>query len=280
VTDTPDLTYGVRRPEWVRKETSEALADGSANNFWGEALPWARQAKAVVPSMFVSVILAQWAEETGYGGYDWSVAHNPGNVGSFDGQPLNAFPNLTVGVKAYEQCLTNGYYTNVLHATTWQAQCYALGNSPWASAHYEAAGPPPGEDLIKIVNNFNLTQYDGASPVPTPTPTPPPTPAPTQTQETNMFTTDPETGGTWSTNANGALFAEFGAPFVAGLNQHPEYHAGSAESGNLNPCVGIAACKDSTGQWGVVFFTCIFGQPAPDGSDYHTYRFARNGQPD
>lgn len=107
------------------------------------------------------------------------------------------------------------------------------------------------------------------------------TPPAPQTQGADMAyqCTDPTTGGTWSTDANGALYAEFGAPFVEGLNQHPEYHAGSAESGGANPCVGIAACKDGTGAWGIVYFTNN-GQKAPDGSPYHTYRFARSGQPD
>ncbi len=144
--------------------------------FWPEALPWAQQVHSRLPVMFVSVVLAQWASETGYGGYDWSVAHNPGNVGSFDGRPVNTFPNLQTGVDAYIQTLQNGYYRAVLAATTWSSQCYALGNSPWASGHYEAAGPPPGEDLIKIVNANNLTQYDGSQPTPTPTPKPPPAP--------------------------------------------------------------------------------------------------------
>lgn len=114
---------------------------------------------------------------------------------------------------------------------------------------------------------------------PTPNPTPPAVPS---VGGNTMFTTDPETGGTWSTDSNGALYAEFGAPFITGgsLNQHPEYHAGSVESGNLNSCVGLAACKDSTGQWGIVYFTYIYNTPGPDGSPYHTYRFSRSGQPD
>ena len=135
--------------------------------FFAEALPWAQGVHSRLPVMFTSVVLAQWAEETGYGGPDWSPNNNPGNVGSFDGQPVNKFPTMQTGVNAYMQTLQNGYYPTVLAAKTWAAQCYALGVSPWASGHYEAAGGPPGEDLIKIVTANNLTQYDAA-------PTPPP----------------------------------------------------------------------------------------------------------
>lgn len=138
--------------------------------FWDEALPYARQVHAAMPEMFVSFVLAQWADETGYGGYDWAVAHNPGNVGSFDGQPVNTFPTLEAGVAAYMQTLKNGYYNGVLAAKDWQAQCYAMGQSPWASGHYEAGGPPPGQDLVKIVQNNDLTQYDSAPIPPLPVP--------------------------------------------------------------------------------------------------------------
>ena len=54
---------------------------GNPAAFYAEALPWAQQVHSEMPEMFVSVVLAQWASETAYGGPDWSVYHNPGNVG-------------------------------------------------------------------------------------------------------------------------------------------------------------------------------------------------------
>jgi hypothetical protein len=138
------------------------------DEFFADALPWARQVHAQMPEMFVSVVLAQWAEETGYGGPDWIPNNNPGNVGSFDNQPVAKFPTMQTGVNAYKQTMQLHYYDAVRAATTWQSQAYALGQSPWASAHYMAAGPPPGEDLIKIVNLHNLTQYDAPIPPPNP----------------------------------------------------------------------------------------------------------------
>lgn len=204
----------------------------SPSTFWPEALPWAQQVHSRLPVMFVSVVLAQWASETGYGGWDWSVAHNPGNVGSFDGQPVNTFPNLQTGVNAYIQTLQNGYYAAVLHTTNWAAQCYALGNSPWASGHYEAAGGPPGEDLIKIVQANNLTQYDGAAPPP------PPPPTPTHPQEHNMITRDNVTGGQWVVRPNGSVYTFNGTPYIGPL---PKYTAQWGIGTAANPIVGIVS---------------------------------------
>lgn len=135
--------------------------------FWDEALPYAQQAHTKT-GVLVSVVLAQWAEETGYGGVDWSVHHNPGNVGSFDGQPVNSFPTLQAGVDAYVQTIMLSYYVAVREAKGYIDQCHALGESPWASAHYESSGPPMGEDLIKIIVANGLTKYDvvPAPPIP------------------------------------------------------------------------------------------------------------------
>jgi flagellum-specific peptidoglycan hydrolase FlgJ len=154
--------------------------------FWQEALPYAQQAHEQT-GVLTSVILAQWGDETGYGGVDWSVDHNPGNVGSYDGQPVRSFPTLQDGVNAYIQTMNNGLYNAVKAAKGWEAQCYALGASPWASGHYEASGPPPGQDLIKIVQANDLTQYDSS-----------PAPSPVEPQEVDMFlTTDPTGTQVW-----------------------------------------------------------------------------------
>lgn len=134
------------------------------DEFFAVALPYAHQAHAQT-GVLVSVILAQWADETGYGGPDWSPNNNPGNVGSYDGQPVAKFPSLQAGVNAYIQTMRLDYYAAVRAATTATAQATALGQSPWASGHY---GNPPGADLIAILNTYNLTQYDALPPIPVP----------------------------------------------------------------------------------------------------------------
>lgn len=224
--------------------------------FWDEALPWAQQVHSVMPEMFVSFVLAQWADETGYGGYDWSVAHNPGNVGSFDGQPVNHFPSLQVGVQAYMQCLRNGYYNAVLAAKTWQAQCYALGRSPWASAHYMASGPPPGQDLVKIVQNNNLTRFDGPPPPPPPIPPLPPTP-----KENEMIAHDAKSGGNWIVRPNGNVYTYDGAPYLGPLVKYlQQWGIGTAQC----PVVGI----DSDGEGGFILGVENVSGAEPKGT-YH-----------
>lgn len=169
---TLDLVFGVGRTvSSVNHAQAELL--GTPASFWPVALPWAQQASAAT-NVAISVILAQWAIETAYGGYDWSVEHNPGNVGSFDGQPLNMMPSLAVGVQAYEQCMMQGYYNGVRQGpNAWYAESLALGQSPWASAHYALPGSYPGSELLWVINNYNLTQYDAGGPTPAPSPTPP-----------------------------------------------------------------------------------------------------------
>jgi hypothetical protein len=127
-------------------------------DFFPVALPYALQVHTST-GVLTSVLLAQCADETGYGGPDWTVAHNPGNVGSFDNVPVHTFPTLEAGTLAWAQTYKNGLYGPVLAAVGWQDQCIALGESPWSSAHYDD-GNGPGSALIWIVVNFNLTRYD------------------------------------------------------------------------------------------------------------------------
>lgn len=133
--------------------------------FWPIALPYAQQANQAT-GVCVSVILAQWGDETGYGGPDWSPNNNPGNVGSYDGQPVNSFPTLQAGVNAYISTMLLSYYIGVRTAVGWRNQSQQLGLSPWASGHYNDGGGP-GSALIDIITQNNLTQYDGGPPVPT-----------------------------------------------------------------------------------------------------------------
>ena len=131
-------------------------------SFWSDALPYARQASTAT-NVLPSVILAQWADETGY---RWPAPNNnPGNVGTY-GSQVTSYPSVEAGVQGYTRTMLLPYYVGVRASLTWQAQCHALGESPWASSHYEASGPPPGEDTRENVNANNLTQYDGPQPPP------------------------------------------------------------------------------------------------------------------
>jgi hypothetical protein len=153
---TLDLVFGWSGAHQVVDHEAAQLA-GTPQSFWPIALPYARQA-APACNVSIALVLAQWAIETGYGGYDWTTEHNPGNVGSFDGAPLNFFPNLAEGVQAYEQCMMQGYYANVRQGpNAWYAESLALGQSPWASGKYALPGSYPGSELIYVVNQYNLS---------------------------------------------------------------------------------------------------------------------------
>jgi hypothetical protein len=136
--------------------------------FYTEALPYAQQAHART-GVLTSVILAQWRDE---GNGVWPPPdNNPGNVGTFGGH-VTSFGTVQAGVNAYISTMLDVDYAPVRAAQGAQAQCYALGRSPWAGSHYEASGPPPGEDLWKLVIGNRLTQYDAPQPLPPQPPTP------------------------------------------------------------------------------------------------------------
>ena len=207
---------------------------GNPATFWPEALQYARQVHAAT-GVLTSVLLAQTAIETGYGGPDWSVSKNPANVGSFDGQPVNSFASLQAGTNAWIQTLELGYYNAVRSAVGYVNQSVALGNSPWASAHYRLPGGANGSELIYVIEHYNLTQYDGAAPQPTPVPVPP---APTYSQESNMLTKDPKSGGYWGVRPNGNVYTFDGAPYIGPLAKYTaQWGIGTPQ----NPIVGIAA---------------------------------------
>lgn len=165
----------------------------------------------------------------------------------------------------------------------WQTVAWSNGQV-WGNANLyqrvtptrpQIAGTSPGsydEDILLIPFS--------SSPAPIPGPT-------TGDMDMSLAAFDPTSGGFWCTDSNGDLYCppsgagptEVVAPFIAGLNQHPEYHAGDIESGDQNPCVGLTPFKDKNGQIGICFIT----EPKAGGTigtPYAFYRFARNGQPD
>ncbi|HVX20875.1 MAG TPA: hypothetical protein VHB02_05985 [Acidimicrobiales bacterium] len=105
-------------------------------------------------------------------------------------------------------------------------------------------------------------------------------PAPSPTQEVTMYCTDPETGKVIATDADGNVYAEPGIPDIqiSTLGQHPAWHAGSAESGGTNPCIGITPWRDPQGRWGLAFLTEPVGGKGGFGP-YDLYHLGRDGTP-
>lgn len=128
------------------------------------------QAASAKTGVRPSVIIAQWCNETGFGTSEaWNVGNNFAGVSP--GGVIASYPNKLAGLQAYIDTMNNGYYNAVKDAGKQGAiaQAEALGRSPWAASHY---GNPPGSDLVSIIEQFNLTQYDtGTEPTPSPLPT-------------------------------------------------------------------------------------------------------------
>jgi Mannosyl-glycoprotein endo-beta-N-acetylglucosaminidase len=146
--------------------------------FIEQMLPWARwvsRQTGVLPS----VILAQWATETGWGtSVAWTEGHNPAGI-SPDGQ-IEFFATVAEGMGGYVRTMLLPAYDVVREPGTASEQARALGYSPWAASHY---GRPPGAILEEIIAEHDLEQYDPEPAPPAPEPAPPAPP----TEEDPMF---------------------------------------------------------------------------------------------
>ncbi len=167
------------------------------------------QAASAATGIDVSVIMAQVAIETGYGGsHAFVVQNNPAGLTGADGE-LITYPTKAAGFSDYASPNFFGAatYDPVRQASGAIAQARALGMSPWAGDHYDeadwiAAGQPadgawtppnPGIDLINTINANNLTQYDGAggaapsAAASSGSPTAPATPIPIDQQDAQLL---------------------------------------------------------------------------------------------
>ena len=97
------------------------------------------------------------------------------------------------------------------------------------------------------------------------TPAPATTAVPTSTEVDDMSRVafDVISGGTWAIDANGAVFTADGAPYFGGLNQHPDWKAGSG----TNLAVGIAP-------WSNGYVIVTLESTDGTGDHFRYYRFA------
>jgi hypothetical protein len=140
-------------------------------DFINEVLAYAQDGKNKT-GVLVSVILAQWACETGWGDSDYfTQGHNPAGISP--GGQVAAYPSLAAGEAAWVQTMELEYYDGVRAAVGWNAQCVALGQSPWAGSNYNN-GDGPGSILVALISENSLWLYDSPAPSPTSTPSPQP----------------------------------------------------------------------------------------------------------
>jgi len=140
-----------KRPRWP-------VSDDEKVGFAAQVLPYA-QAAELATGVLVSVILAQWANETDWGTSPaWVVGHNPAGISP--GGVIARYPSVRAGVSAYIATMFDPDYGPVRAALGWNAQAVALGRSPWAAGHYDN-GDGPGSSLVELIRENVLWLYDG-----------------------------------------------------------------------------------------------------------------------
>jgi flagellum-specific peptidoglycan hydrolase FlgJ len=129
--------------------------------FIDQVLPLAQSAAAQT-GLPVSVVLAQWASESGWGRNEGARRNNLGCIMGREG--MRTYPDLNAFVQDYVRVLWLGFYDEVrsLAAAGADADAVAaaLGQSPYAEDHYRDGRHPPGWLLQRVIADFDLTSYD------------------------------------------------------------------------------------------------------------------------
>ena len=136
------------------------------------------------------------------------------------------------------------------------------GGVPWGD-HLGCPGPLRASQRTEILSIATALVWGTPKPQPI-------------SKGADMAAGDPISGGAWCCDTTGAVFTDTvgdpsGAPWLGGLNNHPNWHAGTA----TDPCVGIATWEgdktDANGN-GYVLFARPAGSSSPQ-----AYHFPRSG---
>lgn len=133
--------------------------------FLDMALPHALRA-AQATGLPVSVVLAQWALESGWG--RTQIARELHNLGAItmSGQPprYRSYQSLEAFTDDWIRLLMLPLYQQVRTAATAggsrEEVAEELGRSPYAESHYAEAGHTPGWTLVRIIRDSRLAEYD------------------------------------------------------------------------------------------------------------------------
>jgi flagellum-specific peptidoglycan hydrolase FlgJ len=146
--------------------------------FYNKMLPYAQKASNAL-NIPVSVILGQWAIESGHGTSPLAIGSNNFAgithvsssiaIGTSETGKFAKYKDYNQFTEDYIRVMKLGYYDKVRNALGVQETATELGKSPYAGSHY---GSTPGGDLLKIISTYGLTKYDTGMVTPSPTPTP------------------------------------------------------------------------------------------------------------
>lgn len=110
----------------------------------------------------VSVVLAQWASESGWGTNGCARRNNLGCI--MAGDAIRDYPDLPSFVDDYVRVLCLPAYAPVRSLAAGGADpldvAAALGSSPYDADHYESGCHAPGWLLQAVMRDSDLTAYD------------------------------------------------------------------------------------------------------------------------
>ncbi len=205
---------------------------------------------------YPSVVLAEWANETDWGTSPAFVSgHNLAGVST--GGVIAPYPDLAAGLRAYVETANLSLYDSVraARAAGPYRQALALGASPWAASHYADVVGHVGQALVDLIVANDLTRFD---------------PAPEVPDMQLASCEDPTTGGSWTMKPDGSVFANDGAPYLGGLNTHPEWDTTAGVpllAGSIAPWRGNGT--EAAGNGYVIL--------VPTATAVALYRFPRSG---
>jgi len=196
----------------------------------------------------------------------------PGST-SYNSVGVRNYATWDDGVAATVATLRNGYYPDVIAVLNAGGPAdrlvVAWANSPWGTWQGD---PQAALRTLQLVleqwpRGICLEEVAGSGAA---------TEQPSSEEDlarriAGMVCEDPITGGFWVTDELGEVYSFDGAPYLGGLNTHPDWHAG----GPANPCVGIAPWRgDGTDEAGNGYVLAC--QPHPSVTPT-VYRFPRSG---
>lgn len=129
--------------------------------FLDHTLPYALQVQGAT-ALPVSLVLALWATESGWGRSQLAQANNLGSIKQ--GERFATYPTLDGFVEDFIRVMRLRYYDAVLAAArsrqpVEEIAC-RLGESPYAESHFRGGNHPPGWLLIQVIHDSHLTDYD------------------------------------------------------------------------------------------------------------------------
>ncbi|MBE3590934.1 MAG: glucosaminidase domain-containing protein [Firmicutes bacterium] len=131
--------------------------------FIDRVMPYARRAAAAT-GLPVSVILAQWGAESGWGRNDVARQNNLGAIYGSSG--FRSYASLDEFTDDWIRVLHLPYYDAVRAAAATgdaDAVARALGESPYDNGHYCQGDGTPGSFLIQIMDDFDLRDFDAST---------------------------------------------------------------------------------------------------------------------